>query len=75
MQDNLDGDTEMVSEDEFEAEGASKAPLETEEVSDTELPPSITEALETEAVSEDELPPLRKRKKKARSHGSHESGM
>lgn len=69
---DIQHDTEMVSEDEFSVE-VVKAPLETEEVSDEELPASITENLETEAVSDDELPPLGKRKKKERSQDSNES--
>ncbi|EEB13152.1 pre-mRNA-splicing factor clf-1, putative [Pediculus humanus corporis] len=51
-------DTEMVSEDELRLEG--KDPLDTEAVSDEELPDSTVKVseslLDTEAVSEDELP-------------------
>lgn len=57
----------MVSEDELPAE-VNKEPLETEAVSDEELPTS-GDLLDTEAVSEDELPPegSEKKKKKLKS--------
>lgn len=58
----LEPDTEMVSEDELPAE-VSKEPLETEAVSDEELPTS-GDLPDTEAVSEDELPPEGADKKK-----------
>lgn len=51
----------MVSEDELPAE-VSKEPLETEAVSDEELPTS-GDLPDTEAVSEDELPPEGSEKK------------
>jgi hypothetical protein len=58
----------MVSEDELPTE-SSKEPLETEAVSDEELPdPTATVDLpETEAVSEDELPPEKTDKKKKKA--------
>ncbi|KAG8318481.1 hypothetical protein J6590_001592 [Homalodisca vitripennis] len=61
---NMEPDTEMVSEDELPAE-VNKEPLETEAVSDEELPTS-GDLPETEAVSEDELPPEGTDKKKKR---------
>lgn len=57
----------MVSEDELPAE-VNKEPLDTEAVSDEELPTS-GDLPDTEAVSEDELPPegSEKKKKKQKS--------
>jgi pre-mRNA-processing factor 39 len=58
----------MVSEDELPTE-SSKEPLETEAVSDEELPDhtAAVDLPETEAVSEDELPPEKTDKKKKKS--------
>lgn len=67
-------DTEMVSEDELRLEG--KDPLDTEAVSDEELPDSTVKVseslLDTEAVSEDELPleADQKRRKKINRTGN-----
>ena len=70
-------DTEMVSEDELPTE-SSKEPLETEAVSDEELPDptAAVDLPETEAVSEDELPPekMDKKKKKAVAKQPNVSG-
>lgn len=67
----------MVSEDELPNE-SSKEPLETEAVSDEELPePATTVDLpETEAVSEDELPPEKtdKKRKAAAAKSKGDSG-
>ena len=58
----------MVSEDELPTE-TSKEPLETEAVSDEELPDptAAVDLPETEAVSEDELPPEKTDKKKKKT--------
>ncbi|XP_075223787.1 pre-mRNA-processing factor 39-like isoform X3 [Lycorma delicatula] len=70
---NIDPDTEMVSEDELPAE-SSKEQLETEAVSDEELPTTTTVDLpETEAVSEDELPPEGTEKKKKKKSSNPEA--
>ena len=67
----------MVSEDELPTE-SSKEPLETEAVSDEELPDptAAVDLPETEAVSEDELPPekMDKKKKKAAAKQPNVSG-
>jgi pre-mRNA-processing factor 39 len=67
----------MVSEDELPTE-SSKEPLETEAVSDEELPDptAAVDLPETEAVSEDELPPEKtdKKKKKAAAKQANVSG-
>lgn len=76
MNQNLEPDTEMVSEDELPAE-VNKEPLETEAVSDEELPAS-GDLPDTEAVSEDELPPegseKKKRKRKTTPNSKNKSG-
>ena len=58
----------MVSEDELPTE-SSKEPLETEAVSDEELPDptAAVDLPDTEAVSEDELPPEKTDKKKKKT--------
>uniref|UniRef100_A0A146LZ25 Pre-mRNA-processing factor 39 n=2 Tax=Lygus hesperus TaxID=30085 RepID=A0A146LZ25_LYGHE len=63
-------DTEMVSEDEFPAEGVKQ--LDTEAVSDEELQELPNNELETEAVSDDELPPVKKKRKHRRHSGSED---
>lgn len=62
LQNVLEPDAEMVSEDELPAE-MSKEQLDTEAVSDEELPTNA-DLPETEAVSEDELPLESAEKKK-----------
>ncbi|CAG5107059.1 Similar to prpf39: Pre-mRNA-processing factor 39 (Danio rerio) [Cotesia congregata] len=79
-------DTEAVSEDEFPTEAAAKYlhdvedvsdddfSLETEAVSDEELPAAPPADLgETESVSEDELPPESEKKRKAAAKASEKT--
>ena len=81
LQNVLEPDAEMVSEDELPAE-MSKEQLDTEAVSDEELPtnaeelpPTNADLPETEAVSEDELPLESAEKKKIKKKKTKSTSM